>query len=111
MEATDCALEWQLAAFEKQTESSQCNRPHSNLHPAISSPHPAAPQALKPGAAVSEVFDVSPPDGPGVLAGFLYNGAALDLTEEGPEVVQKAVLEAWSEFMGDTNINNPLNFV
>lgn len=67
--------------------------------------------ALKPGAAVSEVFDVSPPDGPGVLAGFLYNGAALDLTEEGPEAVQKAVLEAWADFMGDSNINNPLNFV
>lgn len=60
---------------------------------------------------MSEAFDVSPPNGPGVLAGFLYNGAALDLTEEGPEALQKAVLEAWAEYMGDSGITSPLNFV
>lgn len=58
------------------------------------------------------MFDVSPPNGPGVLAGFLFTDAALTLAEKGSAALQAAALKQWATYMGDARIaTNALNFV
>lgn len=52
-----------------------------------------------PALKVSEAFDVSPPGGPGALAGFLYTEHALEVTEAGPAAVEAAALDAWARYM------------
>jgi len=64
-----------------------------------------------PSAPVSMIFDVSPPDGPGVLASFLFGDHALSLPAQGPKAVEKAALDAFAELLGDPAAGKPLNFV
>lgn len=60
---------------------------------------------------VDSVYDVSPPEGPGVLASFLWADDALDLMAQGPEAVQQQVLAAWADYLGCPEVaTHAINF-
>ncbi|PRW57779.1 Amine oxidase [flavin-containing] [Chlorella sorokiniana] len=48
---------------------------------------------------IDSVYDVSPPNGPGALASFLWADDALDLMAQGPEAVKRTVLSAWAAYL------------
>lgn len=74
--------------------------PRSSVHP---SPARHAPRPCS--------YDVSPPEGPGVLASFLWADDALDLMAQGPEAVQQQVLAAWADYLGCPEVaTHAINF-